>query len=214
MDAPARSVGRISRPVLILPLPTSGSEDFGDAGPFGDRNPPSRCADRLWIAELFQRIGTMFAPIAAELGAAEQHAQHHTVVIVDEADARLDPENEVYSCILTLLTGIILSKTLVEGTPQFGVGYNMKKNQRLCWPHPHLATLIYKHKACLKQRGGQMGSALDYESKLRSMIMAYHPRDGNEALLRLTYLFALVATADAWLPDEDKIADLLDQLRK
>lgn len=76
-----------------------------------------------------------------------------------------------------------------------------------------LTALIATHKACLAARRMRSGCSRNHEIAVRSAIMAYDPRDSGEALLKLTYLFALVATADAWLP-EDNIRDLLDLLNR
>lgn len=90
---------------------------------------------------------------------------------------------------------------------------DMKECQLQYRSNMGLTDLISTHKACLARRGMQSCGTSDVEIKLRSFIIAYEPRDKSEALLRLAYLFALVATANVWLSG-DKIGDLLDEIPK
>lgn len=77
---------------------------------------------------------------------------------------------------------------------------------------PRLAALISAHKVCFARLRERTPSAFENEVEARSQIIAYEPRDDREALERLSYLFAIIATANDWL-DEDEIKDLLTTVR-
>lgn len=50
------------------------------------------------------------------------------------------------------------------------------------------------------------------EMKTRWQIIAYEPRNKQEALQRLSYLFAIIATAGDWLED-DEVEEFLNIVR-
>lgn len=77
---------------------------------------------------------------------------------------------------------------------------------------PRLAALISAHKACFARLRERAPRAFENEVEARSQIIAYEPRDDREALERLSYLFAIIATANDWL-DDDEIEDLLTMVR-
>ncbi|HEV2501791.1 MAG TPA: transposase [Mesorhizobium sp.] len=94
----------------------------------------------------------------------------------------------------------------------FEVGAEMRDDRFQSRPGPRLAALISVHKTCLaKLRDGTV-SAYENEWKSRSHIVAYEPRNDGEALKRLSYLFAMVATANDWLED-DEVEEFLTMVR-
>ncbi len=66
-----------------------------------------------------------------------------------------------------------------------------------------LATLISVHKVYFAKLRERTESALADEMKARLQVVAYEPHDRGEALERITYLFAAIATADDWLEDDE-----------
>lgn len=59
------------------------------------------------------------------------------------------------------------------------------------------------HRACVAKLRERTASASEAEKKARWQIIAYKPRNQQEALERLSYLFAMIATANNWLEDDE-----------
>lgn len=68
-------------------------------------------------------------------------------------------------------------------------------------PTSRLSAVISTHKACFTKLRERTVSASEDERIARSQIIAYEPRNCREALERLSYLFAAVATAHIQLED-------------
>ncbi len=75
-----------------------------------------------------------------------------------------------------------------------------------------LATLISVHKVYFAKLRERTESALADEMKARLQVVAYEPRNHRESLERLSYLFAIIATASDWLGD-DEVEELLTMVR-
>lgn len=93
----------------------------------------------------------------------------------------------------------------------FDVGSEMHKKFQ-SRPSSPLANLISVHKTCINKLQNGTFSTFENERQARSQIIAYEPRNPREAQERLSYLFAIVATAHDWL-DDGKIEDLLTMIR-
>jgi len=59
------------------------------------------------------------------------------------------------------------------------------------------------HKACVAKLRERTASASEAEKRARWQIIAHRPRNQQEALERLSYLFAMIATANDWLEDDE-----------
>lgn len=68
------------------------------------------------------------------------------------------------------------------------------------------------HKACVDKLRERTASASEAEKKARRQIIAYKPRNQQEALERLSYLFAMIATANNWMED-DEVTELATIVR-
>lgn len=75
-----------------------------------------------------------------------------------------------------------------------------------------LSMLISDHKAYFAKLRERTESASERERNARSQIIAYEPHDRREALERLSYLFAVVATANDWF-DDNEMEELLTMIR-
>lgn len=93
----------------------------------------------------------------------------------------------------------------------FQVGVEIHNDQFQSRPSPRLPALISVHKACFARRERTV-NALQNEVNARSQIIGYEPRNRGEALERLSYLFAVIATANDWLED-DELEELLTMIR-
>lgn len=94
----------------------------------------------------------------------------------------------------------------------FDIGAVVPKDKLQIRPYPRLATLLSAHKACLARLRERTDSTFENEMAARWQIIIYKPRDRGEALERLGYLFAVVATANDWL-DEDEMKEFLTMVR-
>ncbi|MBB6469166.1 hypothetical protein HNQ96_005055 [Aminobacter lissarensis] len=79
-------------------------------------------------------------------------------------------------------------------------------------PTSCLMAAISTHKACVAKLRERSVSASETELNARSQIIFYEPRSPREAWERLSYLFAIVATAHDWLED-DEMEELLTMIR-
>lgn len=79
-------------------------------------------------------------------------------------------------------------------------------------PTLRLTAAISAHKACFPYLRERTVSASEMEMKTRWQIIAYEPRNKQEALQRLSYLFAIIATAGDWLED-DEVEEFLNIVR-
>lgn len=82
-----------------------------------------------------------------------------------------------------------------------GTGFHSK-------PASHLIAMISTHKACFAKPRERTISSSQTEKNALLKIIAYEPRERREALERLSYLFAIVATSNDRLEDEE-IKELL-----
>ena len=76
----------------------------------------------------------------------------------------------------------------------------------------HLIGLISTYKACIAKPNESTIGGLQKEKNARLKIITYEPCDRREALERLSYLFAVVATSNDRLDDDD-IKELLALLK-
>ena len=79
-------------------------------------------------------------------------------------------------------------------------------------PTSRLTAVIFTHKACVAKLRERTVGASESEHTARWRLIAYEPRDRREALERLSYLFACVATAHDWIKD-DEIEELMTMIR-
>lgn len=79
-------------------------------------------------------------------------------------------------------------------------------------PASHLIALISTHKACIAKPDESTIGGSQKEKNALLKIITYEPCDRREALGRLSYLFAVVATSNDWLED-DEIKELLALLK-
>lgn len=107
--------------------------------------------------------------------------------------------NRMMRAVVTFGMPIFLDGT--EGQLADGIGFRSK-------PACHLIALISTHKAYFAKRRERTIGGSQNERNALLKIVAYEPRDRREALERLSYLFAIVATSNDRLEDEE-IKELL-----
>lgn len=103
-------------------------------------------------------------------------------------------------------------KSPVVGSARGFFGIDMPDRHFQSRPAPSLAPLILAHKSCFVRLRNRTLAAFENERRARSQIIAYEPHDPREALERLSYLFAVIATAGNWL-QHDEMEELLTMVR-